>query len=58
MAIKKLNINDSIGAWDKPVIKKVKETGNCCGTCPINGKSQDVRQNENREGDQILMEVM
>lgn len=53
-------LDDKAGAAAQPVIKKVN--GNCCGRCRIEGKSPGPAtgngQNENREGDQMLSEVM
>ena len=50
-------LGDNVGADSQPVVKK---ESNCCGRCRIEGKGPATGngQNENREGNQILSEVM
>lgn len=54
-------LGDNVGADSKPVVKKETKSG-CCGRCQILGKSAGPAtgngQNENREGNQMLSEVM
>jgi len=54
-------LGDGVGADSKPVVKK--ESNRTCNFCRINGKNGGPAtgkngQNENREGEQILAEVM
>lgn len=56
---KQLILEDGSIADSKLAVKKAKKD-DCCGFCPLNGKGPATEngQNENKEGTQILAEIM